>query len=97
MRCWRVRRRWRGTIPTTSPDIQSRAQGLSIPIAYARFLVGRERTVAVNRQVGLLLAFVAGAINAYCFLAVCQFSLYFSSLVSSMVDHLVLVRWCSVA
>ena len=26
-----------------------------MPIQYARFLVGRERTLAANRQVGLLL------------------------------------------
>src|SRR5690606_4735538 len=90
MRCWRVRRRWRGTIPTTSPDTQSRAQGHSMPIAYARFLVGRERTVAANRQVGLLLAFVAGAINAGGFLAVRQYTSHVTGLVSSMADNLVL-------
>lgn len=61
-----------------------------MPIEYARFLVGRERTVAANRQVGLLLAFVAGAINAGGFLAVRQYTSHVTGLVSSVADHLVL-------
>lgn len=68
-----------------------------MPIAYARFLVGRERTVAANRQVGLLLAFVAGAINAGGFLAVRQYTSHVTGLVSSIADHLVLGEGALVA
>jgi uncharacterized membrane protein YoaK (UPF0700 family) len=62
----------------------------AMPLRYARFLIGRERTLAANRQVGLLLAFVAGAINAGGFLAVRQYTSHVTGLVSSMADHLVL-------
>lgn len=68
-----------------------------MPIQYARFLVGRERTLAANRQVGLLLAFVAGAINAGGFLAVRQYTSHVTGLVSSMADHLVLGEGALVA
>jgi uncharacterized membrane protein YoaK (UPF0700 family) len=68
-----------------------------MPIDYARFLVGRERTVAANRQVGLLLAFVAGAINAGGFLAVRQYTSHVTGLVSSIADHLVLGEGALVA
>lgn len=68
-----------------------------MPIEYARFLVGRERTVAANRQVGLLLAFVAGAINAGGFLAVRQYTSHVTGLVSSVADHLVLGEGALVA
>ncbi len=61
-----------------------------MPIQYARVLVGHERTLAANRQVGLLLAFVAGAINAGGFLAVRQYTSHVTGLVSSVADHLVL-------
>jgi len=61
-----------------------------MPLRYARFLVGRDRTVAANRQVGWLLAFVAGAINAGGFLAVRQYTSHVTGLVSSVADHLVL-------
>ena len=62
----------------------------AMPLRYARFLIGRERTLAANRQVGLLLAFVAGAINAGGFLAVRQYTSHVTGLISSMADHLVL-------
>lgn len=61
-----------------------------MPAHYARFLVGRERTVAANRQLGWVLAFVAGAINAGGFLAVHQYTSHVTGMVSSMADHLVL-------
>lgn len=61
-----------------------------MPFRYARFLIGRERTLAANRQVGWLLAFVAGAINAGGFLAVRQYTSHVTGLVSSMADHFVL-------
>lgn len=61
-----------------------------MPFRYARFLIGHQRTLAANRQVGWLLAFVAGAINAGGFLAVRQYTSHVTGLVSSMADHLVL-------
>lgn len=61
-----------------------------MPLRYARFLVGRDRTLAANRQIGWLLAFVAGAINAGGFLAVRQYTSHVTGLVSSVADHLVL-------
>lgn len=39
-----------------------------------RRLTGRERTPRANRQLGLLLAFVAGAINAGGFLAIQRYT-----------------------
>ena len=63
-----------------------------MPANYARFLVGRERTLAANRQLGFMLAFVAGAINAGGFLAVQQYTSHVTGMVSSAADHLVLGR-----
>lgn len=61
-----------------------------MPAAYARFLVGRQRTVGANRQLGLVLAFVAGAINAGGFLAVQQYTSHVTGMVSSLADNLAL-------
>lgn len=57
-----------------------------------RRLAGPERTVAANRQLGLALAFVAGAVNAVGFLAVGQYTSHVTGLVSSMANNLVLGR-----
>jgi uncharacterized membrane protein YoaK (UPF0700 family) len=61
-----------------------------MPTNFARFLVGRHRTVAANRQLGLVLAFVAGAINAGGFLAVQQYTSHVTGLVSAVADNLAL-------
>lgn len=61
-----------------------------MPINYARRLIGRDRTVAANRHLGIVLAFVAGAINAGGFLAVRQYTSHMTGIVSSMADHLAL-------
>lgn len=61
-----------------------------MPVRCARFLTGRLRTVPANRQLGLALAGVAGAINAGGFLAVRQYTSHVTGLVSSMGDHLAL-------
>lgn len=61
-----------------------------MPANYARFLLGRRRSHAANRQLGLALAFVAGAINAGGFLAVQQYTSHITGLVSSVADHSVL-------
>lgn len=61
-----------------------------MPARYARFLIGRQRSTTANRQLGLVLAFVAGAINAGGFLAVQQYTSHVTGMVSSMADQLVL-------
>ena len=57
-----------------------------------RRLAGPERSVAANRQLGLALAFVAGAVNAGGFLAIGQYTSHVTGLVSSMANNLVLGR-----
>ena len=61
-----------------------------MPVNYARYLVGRQRTVRANRELGFALAFVAGAINAGGFLAVQQYTSHVTGTVSSLADNLVL-------
>jgi len=61
-----------------------------MPLAYARFLTGHHRTVAANRQLGWVLAFVAGAINAGGFLAVKQYTSHVTGMVSALADNLAL-------
>ena len=62
----------------------------SVPINTIRRLTGHQRSAAANRQLGLTLAFVAGAINAGGLLAVGQYTSHVSGMVSSVADHLVL-------
>ena len=59
-------------------------------LAYARSLTGRERTHRANKQLGWMLAFVAGAINAGGFLAVQQYTSHVTGMVSSVADNLAL-------
>ena len=61
-----------------------------MPIQYARLLAGRQRTLHGNRQLGCVLAFVAGATNAGGFLAVGQYTSHMTGIVSTMADSLVL-------
>ena len=51
-------------------------------------LVGRRRTQAANRQLGCVLAAVAGAINAGGFLAVHRYTSHMTGIVSSIADDL---------
>jgi uncharacterized membrane protein YoaK (UPF0700 family) len=60
-----------------------------MPIDWARSLTGRKRTAVADRQLGITLAFVAGAINAGGFLAVQQYTSHMTGIVSAMADHLV--------
>ena len=53
-------------------------------------LAGRDRTQHRNRQLGAVLAFVAGAVNAGGFLAVHRYTSHVTGLVSSVADDLVL-------
>jgi uncharacterized membrane protein YoaK (UPF0700 family) len=64
-----------------------------MPIHYSRQLIGRDRTDASNRQLGIVLAFVAGAVNAGGFLAVRQYTSHMTGIVSSMADHIALGRY----
>ena len=61
-----------------------------MPIQYARRLTGSRRSKAADRQLGLVLAFVAGAANAGGFLAVHQYTSHMTGIVSAMADHLAL-------
>ena len=63
-----------------------------MPAQYARFLIGRQRSPAANWQLGVVLAFVAGAINAGGFLAVQQYTSHMTGMLSHMADQLVLGR-----
>lgn len=61
-----------------------------MPINYARRLTGKHRSSSANRQLGLTLCFVAGAINAGGFLAVHQYTSHMTGIVSSIADNLAL-------
>lgn len=61
-----------------------------MPIQYARKLTGSRRSAQANQQLGLVLAFVAGAANAGGFLAVHQYTSHMTGIVSAMADHLAL-------
>ena len=61
-----------------------------MPIAYARRLTGRDRSVKANRQLGWALAFIAGATNAGAYLAVQQYTSHMTGVVSAMADSLAL-------
>lgn len=59
-----------------------------MPAHYARYLVGKQRTVQANRELGFGLAFVAGALNAGGFLAVQQYTSHITGTLSSVADNL---------
>jgi uncharacterized membrane protein YoaK (UPF0700 family) len=59
-----------------------------MPIPFLQRLAGRERTRRSNRQLGGVLAFVAGAINAGGFLAVQRYTSHMSGIVSALADDL---------
>lgn len=67
-----------------------------MPANYARFLIGHQRSVQGNRQLGLALAFVAGAINAGGFLAVRQYTSHVTGMLSSLADHVALQQFAPV-
>lgn len=54
----------------------------------SRKLTGRRRTVDADRQLGYVLAFVAGAINAGGFVAVKRYTSHMTGIVSSMADDI---------
>lgn len=57
---------------------------------YIRLLTGKRRTIRANEQLGFLLAFVAGAVNAGGYLAVQQYTSHMTGIVSAMADDLIL-------
>ncbi|MCU1719157.1 YoaK family protein [Pseudomonas sp. 5P_3.1_Bac2] len=64
-----------------------------MPIRFARALTGHQRSAAANRQLGIALCFVAGAINAGGFVAVQQYTSHVTGIVSSMAEHLVQAQY----
>ncbi|MES2632669.1 MAG: YoaK family protein [Pseudomonadota bacterium] len=61
-----------------------------MPLIFLNKLTGKDRTQRANRQLGGLLAFVAGAINAGGFLAVQRYTSHMTGIVSAIADDLVL-------
>ena len=61
-----------------------------MPINYSRRLTGKTRSKQANRQLGCMLAFIAGAVNAGGFLAVQHYTSHMTGIVSAMADQLVL-------
>ena len=66
------------------------AADYSMPFNYSRKLAGKTRSQSADKQLGLVLCFVAGATNAGGFLAVQQYTSHMTGIVSSMADHLAL-------
>ena len=62
----------------------------SMPLNYSRKLTGRTRSKGADRQLGFVLAFVAGAINAGGFLAVQQYTSHMTGIVSAIADRMAL-------
>lgn len=61
-----------------------------MPINYSRKLAGKNRSKDANKQLGFILAFVAGATNAGGFLAVGQYTSHMTGVVSAMADNIIL-------
>ncbi len=59
-------------------------------LGFLRQLTSRQRTQRANRQLGAVLAFVAGAINAGGFLAVQRYTSHMTGIVSAAADDLAL-------
>ncbi|MBV8502435.1 MAG: DUF1275 domain-containing protein [Paucibacter sp.] len=57
-------------------------------LKYLHRLTGRRRNRTVNRQLGGILAFVAGAVNAGGFLAVQRYTSHMTGVISAMADNL---------
>ncbi|WP_338848956.1 YoaK family protein [Massilia sp. W12] len=64
-----------------------------MPFGWLRRLSGKRRSAAANRDLGLCLAFVAGAANAGGFLAVHQYTSHMTGIVSALADDVALGHW----
>jgi uncharacterized membrane protein YoaK (UPF0700 family) len=60
------------------------------PLAFFRQLSDKNRTLRANQQLGVVLAFVAGAVNAGGFLAVHQYTSHMTGFMSAVSDNLIL-------
>lgn len=63
-----------------------------MPVHLSRRLTGKTRSHEANRDLGYLLAFVAGAVNAGGYLAVAQYTSHMTGIVSLMADNVALGR-----
>lgn len=61
-----------------------------MPLIRARALTGRNRSAPADRQIGITLAFVAGAIDVGGFLAVRQYTSHMTGIVSAAADNVTL-------
>lgn len=68
-----------------------------MPVQFLQGLADHERTRSRNRQLGALLAFVAGAVNAGGFLAVHRYTSHMTGIISSIADDIVLAQSSLVA
>lgn len=66
-----------------------------MPKAFIRNLTGKTRSKKSDIQLGIILAFIAGAINAGGFLAVGQYTSHMTGLVSGIADYIVLHQFLS--
>ncbi len=60
---------------------------------YSRHLTGKLRTDAANKDLGYLLAFIAGAVNAGGFLAIQKYTSHMTGIVSSMADFIAIGQY----
>ena len=67
-----------------------------MPVETYRQLTSRDRTRRANRQLGAVLAFVAGAVNAGGFLAVHRSTSHMTGVISSVADNLALGEFAEV-
>lgn len=61
-----------------------------MPLGFLSHLIAPERTSRANLQLGICLAFVAGALNAGGFLAIGQYTSHMTGIVSTAADNFVL-------
>ncbi|MBC7727032.1 MAG: DUF1275 domain-containing protein, partial [Microbacteriaceae bacterium] len=59
-----------------------------MPIQFLHGLTSKQRSRRANRQLGAVLAFVAGAVNAGGFLAVHRYTSHMTGIVSAVADDL---------
>lgn len=64
-----------------------------MPRQFIRNLTGRNRSRRADRQLGLLLTFVAGAVNAGGFLAVGQYTSHMTGIASAIADYIALSQF----
>lgn len=69
---------------------ESRPPSASPLVGRLRDVIGSERSDHADAQLGLMLCFVAGAVNAGGFLAVGQYTSHMSGMISAMADNLAL-------